>query len=176
MNNGLIEVYCGDGKGKTTASIGLGVRAIGAGLKVIMIQFLKSNTSSEISVLKTLEPNFKIFHFEKPRGFFCTLSDEEKAELKTEVETAMKFARKVIETEECDVLILDEILGVVENNLYSVDALAEFLSSKKDYTEIIMTGRIVPEEIKALSDYVSNIHKEKHPIDNNVDARKGIEF
>ncbi len=176
MKKGLIEIYCGDGKGKTTASIGLGIRALGAGLKVIMIQFLKKNNSSEISILKTLEPNFKIFHFEKPRGFFWELSDDEKFELKNEIETAMKFARKVIETEECDVLILDEILGVVENDLYNVDALAEFLTSKKDSVELILTGRNVPDKIYQLGDYVSNIVKQKHPLDEGIEARKGIEF
>ncbi|ONI43654.1 cob(I)yrinic acid a,c-diamide adenosyltransferase [Candidatus Epulonipiscioides gigas] len=176
MREGLVQIYCGDGKGKTTASIGLGIRAVGSGLKVIMIQFLKSDTSGEIKVLKTLEPNFKTFHFEKQHGFFWELSDEEKSELKNEIEIAMKFAKKVMDTEECDVLILDEILGVIENNLYSEDLLVDFIVSKKDTVELILTGRNVPEKIKDISDYISNITKEKHPMDIGIEARKGIEY
>ena len=92
MEKGLVQVYCGEGKGKTTAAIGLGIRAIGSHLKVIMIQFLKNDDTGECRVLKELEPTFKVFHFEKHRGFTWTLSEEEKSELRIEMQDRKSVA------------------------------------------------------------------------------------
>ncbi|OOO00327.1 MAG: cob(I)yrinic acid a,c-diamide adenosyltransferase [Epulopiscium sp. Nele67-Bin004] len=176
MNTGLIQVYCGDGKGKSTAAIGLGIRAIGSGLKVIMIQFLKQDTTGEVKMLKTLEPNFKVFHFEKQHGFVWTLSDEEKAELKKEICMAMKFAKKVMDTGECDVLILDEILGAVETGLVTEAELLDLVENKNEHVELVLTGRKLPDEIKDIADYVSKIEGVKHPYEKGIGARKGIEY
>lgn len=177
MENGLVQIYCGNGKGKTTSAIGLGIRAIGSQLKVIMIQFLKNDDTGECATLKKLEPQFKVFHFEKKRGFTWTLTDEEKAELKNEVATALKFAKKVMDTGECDVLILDEIFGAIAGGFTTKEEICELIDNKSDNVELILTGRDVPEEIANRANYISRIDPVKHPMtDQGITARKGIEY
>lgn len=176
MDLGLIQVYIGNGKGKSTAAIGQGIRAVGQDMKVIMIQFLKTSSTGEIQTLKKLEPDFKVFRFEKPRGFFWTLNEEEKKELKNEVMNGINFAKKVLDTQECDMLILDEILGVIENNLITEDEICRFLDNKPEGTEVILTGRRLPKRIKEKAHYISRIEEVKHPIHSGIKARKGIEF
>ncbi|OOB77299.1 MAG: cob(I)yrinic acid a,c-diamide adenosyltransferase [Epulopiscium sp. Nele67-Bin002] len=176
MKQGLVEVYCGTGKGKSTAAIGLGIRAIGHGFKVIMIQFLKNDATGEVKLLKSLEPQFKVFHFEKERGFVWTLNDDEIEDLRNEINMAIKFARKVVDTGECDILILDEILGVIENDLIKDTDILELIQNKPEQMELVLTGRKVPETIKNVADYVSEIVDIKHPMHTGAEARKGIEF
>ena len=176
VENGLIEVYYGNGKGKTTAAIGLGVRAIGNHYKVIMIQFLKHADTSECEVLKGLEPYFKVFHFEKKRGFTWNLTDEEREELKGESQIALKFASKVMDTGECDVLILDEILNAVELGIIPEELLYNLMDTKPEEVELVLTGRHINEEIAKRADYISCIDDIKHPMERGIGARKGIEF
>jgi len=176
MNLGLIQVYYGEGKGKTTAAIGQGIRAIGQGLKVIMIQFLKSSSTGELETLKKLEPDFKVFRFEKPRDFFWNLNEEEKKELKTEIINGINFAKKVLDTRECDILILDEVLATIENNIISEKEICDLLDRKPQEIEVILTGRRLPEGVKERADYISEIKAVKHPFNQGIAARKGIEF
>ncbi|CCC58120.1 MULTISPECIES: cob(I)yrinic acid a,c-diamide adenosyltransferase [Caloramator] len=176
LTKGCIQVYTGDGKGKTTAAIGQGVRAAGNELRVYMVQFLKGSETGELKSIEKLDPYFKIFRFEKKRGFFWTLSDEEKAELKKEIEEAFEFCKKVLKNKECDVLILDEIMGVLHNKLLSVEEVVEFLKSKPEDMEIILTGRNVPKEIMEIADLVTEMKEIKHYFEKGVPARKGIEF
>lgn len=176
MENGLVQVYYGKGKGKTTAAIGLGIRAIGNGYKVIMIQFLKNDDAGECKILKELEPQFKVFHFEKKRGSTWQLDEEEKEELKSETSLAMKFASKVMDTGECDVLILDEILNSLDLGLASEDEVYDLVAHKPDEVELVLTGRVLPPHIAEKVDYISYIDDIKHPIEKGIDARKGIEY
>lgn len=176
MKQGLIQVYCGPGKGKSTAAIGLGIRALGNNLKVIMIQFLKNDNTGECKMLKTLEPGFKVFHFEKERGFTWTLSEEEKAELAQEIHMALKFAKKVMDTGECDILILDEILGVLQLGFADLNEVLQLADDKPEFMELVLTGRQLPDELKERADYVSYIDAVKHPMEKGVRARAGIEF
>ncbi|NLI90236.1 MAG: cob(I)yrinic acid a,c-diamide adenosyltransferase [Epulopiscium sp.] len=176
MDNGLVQIYCGNGKGKTTAAIGLGIRAIGQNLKVIMIQFLKDADTGECKTLKSLEPKFKVFHFEKARGFTWTLTPEEKEEKKEEIKNAINFARKVLDTGECDILILDEILGAIEAGLIDEEEICDLIDNKPEGSELVLTGRVLPDEIAKRANYISKINAIKHPIDQGIGARKGIEF
>lgn len=176
MEMGLVQIYCGTGKGKTTAAIGQGIRAIGQGYKVIMVQFLKAAYTGEIDTLKKLEPDFKLFRFEKERGFFWNLGDDEKEELKKDIKNAMNFVNKVLDTKECEVLILDEVLGAVKNGLIKSEDICMLIDSKPDNIEIILTGRDVPEEIAKRANYISRIQAEKHPMNQGIVARKGIEY
>lgn len=176
MERGLVQVYCGDGKGKTTAAIGQGIRGVGRGFKVIMIQFLKGGISGEMKSLAKLEPDFKVFRFEKERDFYKFLSDKEKEEVRIEIENAMHFAKKVFDTKECDILILDEILGVVENDIISVEKLKQFIENKPEQMELILTGRKLPKELEEYSDYISEIKMVKHPYEQGIEARLGIEY
>ncbi|NLM58468.1 MAG: cob(I)yrinic acid a,c-diamide adenosyltransferase [Clostridium sp.] len=176
MNKGLIHVYTGDGKGKTTAAIGLGIRALGNGYKVYMVQFLKSQDTSELKILEKLNPGFKVFRFEKKRGFIWTLNDKEIAQLKEEVREAFSFVKTVLKRCECDVLILDEIMAAMGNGLIDVNDVVDVLKDKPAGVEIILTGRNAPAEIMELSDYVSEITCKKHPFEKGISARKGIEY
>lgn len=175
LQTGLIHIYTGDGKGKTTAAIGQGLRASGNDLSVYMVQFLKSSNTGELRALEKIE-NFSIFRFERPRGFFWTLSDEEKAELQEDIDKAMEFISSVITNSDCDVLILDEIMGAISNNLVRSEELASLLKSKPEAMEIILTGRNAPESLIEISDYVSVITPLKHPFEAGIPARKGIEY
>lgn len=176
MENGLVQVYYGKGKGKTTAAIGLGIRAIGNGYKVIMIQFLKHDATGECKMIKTLEPDFKIFHFEKKRGFTWQLNEEEKQELRSETSNALKFASKVMDTGQCDILILDEILNSLELGFVSEEEVNALIDNKSDDVELVLTGRTLPESVAKRADYISCIESIKHPMDKGINARRGIEY
>lgn len=176
MDKGFVQVYCGKGKGKTTAAIGLGIRAIGRDLKVIMIQFLKHADTGECKTLKLLEPKFKVFHFEKPRGFTWTLTPEERQEQKAEIKNAINFARKVLDTGECDVLILDEILGAIQAGFVEEEEICDIIQNKPDGIELILTGRVLPDKIAEYADYISEIEAIRHPMTKGIGAREGIEY
>jgi cob(I)alamin adenosyltransferase len=176
LSKGYVQIYTGNGKGKTTAAKGQGVRSAGSGLKVIMVQFLKGSDTGELHSLKKLEPDFKIYRFERPRGFFWTLSDAEKLELKKDIDAGFEFCKNVMKNNECDLLIIDEIMGVLSNKLLTVEEVYEFIKSKPIEMELIMTGRNVPEEIANCANLITEMKDIKHYFNEGVPARKGIEF
>ncbi|MFP4698170.1 MAG: cob(I)yrinic acid a,c-diamide adenosyltransferase [Eubacteriales bacterium] len=176
MRKGFIQVYCGSGKGKTTAAIGQGIRAVGQGMKVIMIQFLKGKPTGEVEGLKRLEPEFKVFRFEKQTKFIFEMSKEEKNDMISDIKNGLNFAKKVLDIRECDILILDEILGVVESELLSIEELKSLIKSKREDMELVITGRVMPKELYDDVDYISTIEETKHPFYKGVTARKGIEY
>ncbi len=163
MRKGNIFIYYGEGKGKTTLAIGQGIRAVGEGLSVIMIQFLDYNNTKEGIPLKALEPDFRIFRFEKIRENINEFDDNTKKDILMEIKNAFNFTRKIIETGECDVLILDGIIEAVEKEYISKEDLCYILSKKEAYMDIILTGTTVDDLLKEKSDYVYKINKEKVP-------------
>jgi ATP:corrinoid adenosyltransferase len=176
LEKGYVQVYTGNGKGKTTAALGQGLRAAGNELTVYMIQFLKSADTGELESVKKLSPYFNIFRFEKKRGFFWTLNNEEKAELKVEIQSAYKFAEESLKEGKCDVLILDEVMGAISNKLLSIEQVIELINIKGDNVELILTGRNVPEAILEKADLVTEMKDTKHYFSKGVPARKGIEY
>ncbi len=175
LEKGLIQVYTGDGKGKTTAALGQGLRSCGRGLKVCMVQFLKSGDTGELHSVEKLHPLFEIFRFERERGFFWTLDQQGKRELKEDIDRGFEFVKTVVAKEECDVLIIDELLGVLGNKLLEVKDVIGLLKSKPDTMEIIITGRNAPKEIIDAADLVTEMKEIKHYFRNGVPAREGIE-
>lgn len=169
----MLHAYIGDGKGKTTAATGLAVRFYGSGKKVEILQFLKDGTSCENESLKLL--NIKVTPCQKTQVFFWTMNDKEKQCLKEETLCGIKYAENIL-SGDCDMVVLDEILGAVENGLLDKNELYELLKKYKDKKEIVITGRVLSEELFEICDYISEIHKVKHPFDNGVSAKKGIEF
>lgn len=176
LSKGYVQVYTGNGKGKTTAAVGLGVRAAGDGYNVFMVQFLKSGSTGELESIKKLSPNFKIFRFEKKRGFFWTLNDEEKAELKLEIQEAYRFCLDTLKNNECDILIMDEIMGALSNELISKKQILQLIAAKPYNMELILTGRNVPEDIVDKADLVTEMREIKHYFSKGVPAREGIEY
>lgn len=174
LEQGLVHVYYGSGKGKTSAAIGLGIRGLGNGLKVCMVQFLKTKPTGELEVLKRLKPEFSVFRLESAKGFFNELSKNQRNILKEEVEQEFELARKLCF--QCDILILDEILGAVENGLLKIEDIKDFIKAKPKNLELVLTGRKMPAEIEDCIHYISEIVSQKHPGDFGISARKGIEF
>ncbi len=176
LEKGYVQIYTGNGKGKTTAAIGLGVRAVGDGYKVIMVQFLKGGSTGELNSTKLLAPNFIIKRFEKPRGFFWTLRDNEKLELKKEIQEAYDYCLSVFKEEKCNILILDEIMGVMKNNLITEEQILELIAFKPEKIELVMTGRNVPQSLIDKADLVTEMNDIKHYFNEGVQAREGIEY
>ena len=147
MKRGNVEVICGEGLGKTSLALGKGLSALMEHKRVIIIQFLKGcSPKDEQEILERLEPDFKVFRFEKSNTFFEELSEEEKAEELINIRNGFNFARKVAATGECDVLILDEVLGLVEKGIVSAEEVHELLGEASDTTELIFTGiKLCPE-------------------------------
>lgn len=171
MENGLIHIYCGDGKGKTTASIGLAVRASGHGLKVLIVKFLKGMKSSE-DVSINLLPNIQIINDNNLTKFTFEMTSDE---LKTVKNIHTKSLEKAINSSS-DIIIFDEIISAYNLDLVDKNLLLDFLKNKPKNLEIILTGRDPANELLDLADYVSEIHSVKHPYDKGIPARMGIEF
>lgn len=165
MNKGTIQVICGEGKGKTTAALGMGIGALTKNKTVIMIQFLKGcSGNGSLEILERLEPEMKIFRFEKSDDFFENLTKEQQEEERMNILNGLNFARKVVTTGECDLLILDEVLGLVDQKIIENEELIKLLCSKVEEMNIIMTGRVLPKEIGALADGILEIDHVK--VDN----------
>lgn len=176
LKKGYVQVYTGDGKGKTTAAVGLAVRAAGDGYKVIMVQFLKSGSTGELNSAKLLHPNFVIRRFEKPRGFFWTLNEEEKLELKKEIGEAYEFCISTLKEVGCDILILDEVMGALSNKLICDEQIQDLISLKPENMELILTGRNAPQSIIDKADLVTEMKGVKHYFEQGISAREGIEY
>ena len=177
----MIQIYYGDGKGKTTAAIGQGVRAAGAGLTVFMVQFLKTFDSGELHALERLSTpdpeaggSFQVFRFERPHGFIKNAAQAEA--VKQDMEKAMEFVAQAIRTRACDVLILDEVMDAAGMGLVDEQRLEQFLEQAPASMEIVMTGHQLLPELAEKADYITQMRKQKHPYDTGVEARKGIEF
>lgn len=161
MVNGIIRIYSGPGRGKSPAALGRAVQTACRGGNVVVIQFLKGKGLSESEFLRRLEPEIKVFRFEKSESEYGELSDAQKEEESANIRNGIGFARKVLNTGGCDLLILDEVLGLVANNIITVEELKEVLSLKNDDTDIIMTGNDVPDDLYSLADEVTIINTQK---------------
>ena len=156
-NEGLVQIYCGPGKGKTSVAIGQAIRAVGHGKTAIVIQCLKGRATSELDYLSVLEPNVRLFRFEKKDKYYEDLTDEEKQEENCNIRNGLNYARKVLVTQECDMLILDEILGAVEFGIITEEEVEELIRTKDEETELILTGNVVPERLKEAADRVVSL-------------------
>ncbi len=173
---GLIHIYTGDGKGKTTAAVGLGVRACGRGMRVLMVQFLKSMPTGEMAALKALEPNFILFRGTELKKFTWQMDEIEKLETAGEQESIFEYAVNNAIGGACDLLILDEVLGAVSEGMLGKGSLLEFMKNKPEALELVLTGRGAADELIELADYVSEIYAVKHPADKGINGREGIEY
>ncbi|HWQ42238.1 MAG TPA: cob(I)yrinic acid a,c-diamide adenosyltransferase [Desulfosporosinus sp.] len=173
---GLIHIYTGNGKGKTTSAVGLAIRATGNGLKVLMVQFLKGAETGEIKILKKLEPNFKLCRSEEIKGFLWNLNEEQIKSFKKNTEALLEYCFELVSTEQWDMFIMDEVLGAISTGFIATEVIAQFLESKPSGLEVVMTGRNAPPELVEMADYVSDITPVKHPFNNGIAGRKGIEF
>ena len=156
MKKGIVHIYTGDGRGKSPAALGRAILAAAAGEQVVIIQFLKGKGLEDTEFVRRLEPEIKLFRFEKSDEFYEELPDEKKAEEAMNIRNGMNFAKKVLTTGECNLLILDEVLGLIEKNIISVEEVENLLNLRGE-TDVILTGISLNDEICTLADEVSRI-------------------
>lgn len=171
---GLIHIYCGDGKGKTTAAVGLAVRCAGRGNKVLLVQFLKSRDSGELYSLAKL-PDIEIMRGKESKKFTFQMNEEEKHALLIEHNKMFEQALAKIKNGGYSLLILDEVIGALNAKVFEMPKLIEFLRHKPENLEVVLTGRNPAPELVEIADYVSEMRKVKHPMDKGIMAREGIE-
>lgn len=159
MNQGKIHIYSGDGHGKTPAAWGKALQAASEGKEVIIIQFLKGKGLQDSPFLKRLEPEIKFFRFEKSDADFVELDDAHKQEEIGNIKNGLNFAKKVLTTGGCDLLILDEVLGLLDVSIITLEDLKSILQAKQQETTLIMTGIRLSDEVCMLADEVSKIEK-----------------
>lgn len=152
---GLTQIYCGMGKGKTSVAMGHALRAIGYGKTAIVIQCLKGRATSELDYLTALEPSVRLFRFEKKDKYYEDLTEEEKAEENMNIRNGLNYGRKVLLTEECDMLILDEILGAIEKGIFSEEEVIALMKTKPEEMELILTGNVATEALMEVADRVT---------------------
>ena len=163
MAEGCIYIYTGDGRGKSPAASGGAVQAAVEGKRVVIIQFLKGKGLGDSDFLRRMEPEIKLFRFEKSDGNFVELPEEKKQEEIQNIRNGIGFAKKVLTTGECDLLILDEVLGLVEKDIITEDDLKALLECRGD-TDVILTGITLNDEICVLADEVSKIETVKFKV------------
>lgn len=171
---GLIHIYTGDGKGKTTAAIGLSIRFIGNGGKVLFAQFLKDNKSSELNILNNLG-GVKLLLCKETFGFYSRMNEQTKERAEKVYRNYFNEILEIIKEQEIQMLVMDEVIGAYNYNLIDKDTLLTFLKNKPENLEVVLTGRNPETELIELADYVSELVKVKHPFDKGIYARMGIE-
>lgn len=176
MEKGLIHIYCGDGKGKTTAAMGLAIRAAGREKKVFITQFLKSGKSGELVSLEKLKEYITFLPGKPVNKFVWNMNDEEKMEAKREHTARFKEIIDIIKNEDYDLLILDEIIATINNGFIELNEVIEFLKNKPETLEVVMTGRDPKEELIELANYVTEMKCIKHPFKEGIPSRVGIEL
>lgn len=168
----MLQIYCGNGKGKTSAAIGAAIRASGAGMKVLFAQFLKNGDSSECKILNKIDcittsvSDKSYLLFENTQGSSTELRDAYTKLLKEIIDTASAY----------QMLILDEALDALEFGYIDSNTLISFLKKHKSSCEIILTGRRYTSDLEIIADYISEINSVKHPFYSGTPARRGIEF
>jgi cob(I)alamin adenosyltransferase len=169
---GYIHVYTGNGKGKTTAALGLALRAVGAGKKVYFAQFVKGKIYSEIDAINRYIPEITV----KQYGRGCFIVDEPTSEDIQAAKEGLEEVGAVIRSGKYDVVVLDEATIALHYKLFSVEELIAVLQEKREETEIAITGRYAPEELIEIADLVTEMKEIKHYYTKGISARKGIEY
>ena len=179
LETGLIQVYTGDGKGKTTAAVGLALRAAGQGLKVVIYQFLKSSAlaTGEHQALRLYADTIQLEILDRPWDMTTSLSDRQACtEMTAAVNRTLEQAGQLAEQGLCDVLILDEIVFCLAKGLTRIEDIKRLIDRKAPHVEVIMTGRGATSELMDMADLVTEMKKVKHPFDKGLSARMGIEY
>lgn len=176
LEKGCVHIITGKGRGKTTSALGLGLRATGHGLKVCMIQFMKSRWEGErygeINAVRKVQ-NFKIVQF----GSEKLVSHYKPTKIDfLRAKRGLEYAKRMVEGNGCDLLILDEVWVAVHHKLIDLSEVISLIKNKPERVEMVLTGRYAPKEAYEYADYVSEVKKIKHPYSKGQKARWGIEF
>ena len=156
MGTGKVKIFTGAGRGKTPAALGIALQRASRGDRIVIIQFLKGRGLDNSPFLKKLEPEIKLFRFEKTELPFDQMSPEQREDEIVNIRNGLHFAQKVLATGECDVLVMDEVLGLVQNRIITVEDLHQIVLQSTD-TDIILTGTVMDSSICAFADEISEI-------------------
>ena len=171
MKNSYVHIYTGNGKGKTTASVGLAVRALGSGKSVKFVQFLKGRKTGEMDMLKQMGAEF--IRVSDCKKFFYLMSEEEKHDIKKQTQD---FIPRIFEwLGKTDLLVMDEVMGALSLGIIETEQIKSIIGEREG-TEVVLTGRDAPQELIELADLVTRMEPVKHYFDKGVKARRGIEF
>jgi len=172
---GLIITFTGNGKGKTTAALGMALRALGQGMKVTILQFIKGGWEyGELMMAEKLGPDFSIKQM--GLGFVRNLTEEQKKQHKQVAIEALEFAVQIITSDKYQMVILDEVFYGIKYGFFTVSDLVKLLQKKPPNLHLVLTGRDAPEEITGLSDLVTEMKEIKHPYKKGIIAQKGVEY
>lgn len=169
-DKGLVHLYYGDGKGKTTAGMGLAIRAVGHGRKVLILQFLKSGKSGEIEVLRSL--GAVVLAGKLGHAFVKDMTEDDKEANRISNDRMLEEALR----SDADVIMMDELCAAVEYGLVDEDLAKKTVFDRPEGREIIITGRHPASWMKDAADYITNMVAERHPADKGIMAREGIEY
>ncbi len=175
MSGGLVHLYCGDGKGKTTAALGLGLRACGRGWRVLLVRFLKDMRSGELAALAAL-PGFTVLETPQKLPFVPRMTPAEKEDYRRWAGQMLEAAKTAARDGGCDLLILDEACAAAAHGIISEAEVTELLGSRPPSLEVVLTGRNPPQAWLELADYVTEMRPLKHPYSQGIAAREGIEY
>ena len=170
MDKGLVHLYCGNGKGKTTAAMGLALRALGQGMQVVVVQFLKNGTSGELESLKKLGAS--VFSGQPGAKFTFQMNVEEKAQATLENNARLAEALQ----QPCDLLILDEICAARNSGMVDEALAKQAVLERPQQREVVLTGRNPEAWMVEAADYITEMQPRRHPYEQGIPARKGIEF
>ncbi len=180
LKKGFVHVYTGNGKGKTTAAIGLGVRAYGSGLSVCLYQFLKGKgiTYGELKATARFGPRFKIIPLGQVHPYFRPLAERRRIRegLKKSIKSALKDIKRAMLGKRYDLIILDEFITAIRDGFVDLKSVIKLIDSKPKEIELVLTGRSAPKALRRYADYVTEMRNIKHPFSNGVRVRRGIEF
>ena len=171
---GLIHLYHGDGKGKTTCAMGLALRCAAQGEQIVIAQFLKDGTSGECRMLAKLD-NVAVLAAKPVGKFSFAMNEEEKETTRQALARTLRAAADFAEREHARMLVLDEVCGAISTGLLDEKMVLDILDHKPEELEVVLTGRDPSEELQARADYISEICKRRHPYDKGITAREGIE-
>lgn len=171
----MIEIYCGSGKGKTTAALGLTLRASGAGMRVLFVQFLKGGETSELSALSLL-PGVTVRRCDRDYGFTFRMSDADRAAITACHNALLAGAWDAMQTQSAGLIVLDELCAAYNTGLLDQTAALRLVQHCPPEIELVLTGRDPDPAFLAAADYISEIHAVRHPFERGITARKGIEY
>lgn len=157
MKTGKVIVYYGNGRGKTSSALGYALAEAGKGDTAIIIQFLKQKEGDVDEFMKRLEPEVRVFRFQKSEKIYDDLTEEERIDENRNMMNGLNYARKTLANEDCSVLVLDEILGLLDREIISLDEMKALIDKRQPETDLILTGRILHDEILPFVDQVYEI-------------------
>jgi cob(I)alamin adenosyltransferase len=174
-SKGLVHIYTGEGKGKTTAAVGLALRACGQGMKVLFIQFFKEDSASSGEKELLRQAGVDVVRSNRRHPLFTGAKTDLEA-VRASVVGTFEAAKEKLMQGGYDMAVFDEMMSAVNGGWIKTDDLLDFLGKRPEALEVVLTGRNAPVELMQSADYVTEMLKIKHPYDNGVQARKGIEF